>query len=186
MEFNKNDKKFENKSKGKNLTRQIRIMSLRIICFLLVFLFVRGCTKAITSSIIGHKYSQKDYQEVKDASFVKGFEIVNTIALEEYCIDSGHVPNDYINQFKKSYYKTILNANNILEKYGTTKQIQKEIVEKFYQQSLEVLENDFVNLNTQYKISKKQYCQLFDEEANSILSEKLQIFKQQQPNMYLD
>ncbi len=186
MAFDKNDERFENKSKGKNLTRQIRIMSLRIICFLLVFLFVRGCTKAITSSIIGHKYSQKDYQEVKYASFVKGFEIVNTIALEEYCIDSGHVPNDYINQFKKNYNKTILNANNILEKYAIPEQRQKEIVDKIYQQSLELLENDFVNLNTQYKISKKQYCQLFDEEANFILSEKLQIFKQQQPNMYLD
>ena len=129
--------------------------------------------------------SHKDFQEAKNAGYVKGFEVVNTSVLKDYCSGSGYVPHAYINKFKKQYSKTILNANNILEKYMTKDELN-EAVDEAYQLGMDTLEDEFNNLRSQYEISKKQYCQYFDEEADAILSEKLQLLKEQLPNMYMD
>ena len=186
MEQGENNDKLENEHKEDSIVTKILLKGVFIVCFIIAFVFVKGCTHAVVSNLKPHKYSQEDYQMAKDAGFVKGFEVVNTLALEDYCSDSGYVPHNYIDKFRRQYSKTILNANNILEKYGTTEQIKKEIVDKVYQPSIDTLDNDFNNIHSQYGISKKQYCQLFDEEADTILSEKLQFLKQQRPNMYMD
>lgn len=186
MKFEENKEKFEIEQKEDGIATRILLKSLSLIFFIVTFVFAKACTYSVVSNLKHHKYSQEDYQMAKDAGFVKGFEFVNTSALEDFCSDSGYVPHNYVDKFKKQFSKTILNANNILEKYGTKEQIKKEIVDIIYQPSIETLENDFDSIHSQYGISKKHYCQLFDEEADKILSEKLQILNQQRPNMYMD
>ena len=180
------DSELERDNKRDNIIRKILPKGVFIICFIIAFMFARGCTYSLVSSFKTPKYTQEDYQTSKDAGFVKGFEIVNTVALENYCSDTGYVPNTYINKFKKQFSKTILNANNILEKYATKEQIQSEIIDKIYQPSIDTLTKDYNDIQAQYGISKKQYCQLFDEESDIVLSEKIQILKQQRPNVYKD
>ena len=115
MKFEENSEKLENEPKKEGIVTKILLKSISFICFIVVFLFARGCVHAVVSDLKPNKYSQQDYQKAKDAGFIKGFELVNTLALEDYCSDSGYIPHNYIDKFKKQYSKTILNANNILE-----------------------------------------------------------------------
>lgn len=181
-----NDEKLETEQKEDNIITKILLKSISIICTIVVFVFVKGCTYTVVSYLKPHKFSQEESQMLEDAGFILGFEFANTSALEDYCSDSGYVPHNYIDKFKKQYNKTILNANNITEKYLTKEQIKKEVVNNIYHSSIDTFENEFNNARSQYGISKKQYCQIFDKEADAILSEKLQMLKQQRPNMYMD
>lgn len=169
-----------------SIPKKILHKAVLIISFILAYLLARGCTHAVVSGFNTSKYSKEDYQVSKDAGFVKGFEVVNTTALQDYCSPSGYIPNEYIHKFRTQFSKTIQNANNTLEKYATKEQIQKEMIDKVYQTSLGVLESEYQSLNAQYKVSRKEYCQFFDVEAGAILADKLQTFKQQRPNAYLD
>ena len=146
-----------------------------------------GFTALLLLAFIAYVFSisHKDFQIAEDAGYIKGVELANTSILEDYCSVTGYVPHSYIGKFKEQYQKTILNANNILDKY-TTKSELDEIVSEIYQSGIDTLENDFINIHSQYGISKQRYCQLFDEESDTILSEKLQLLKQQRPNMYKD
>ena len=186
MKFEENNEKFGTEQKENGIVTKIILKSIPLIFFIAAFVFAKGCSYTVVSNLKPHKYSPKDYKMAKDAGFVKGFEFVNTSALVDYCSDSGYVPYNYIGMFQKQLSKTMLNANNILENYGTKEQIKKEVIDKIYQLSIDLLEDDFDNIHSQYGISKKQYCQLFDDEADTILSEKLQLLKQQRPNMYID
>ena len=174
---------YENEGKQNNQVNKILSKSISVIFCLVVFLLVKGCVHASFSNIKTNKYSQKDSQLVKDAGFIKGFEIVNTSVLEEFCSVSGYVPKNFIDKFKEQFNNTILNANEILEKYGVTEETLKSVTEEINEQ--EVLEKDFNDLS-QHGISKKEYCQMFDELSDTILSEKSQQLKQYKPYMYKD
>ena len=185
MKFEENNEELETEQKEDSIITKILSKIISLICFIVVFVFVKGCTHTVVSYLKPHKLSQEDSQMIIDAGLVKGFEFLNTSTLEDYCSDSGYVPHNYIDKFKKQYNKTILNANNILEKHLTKEQIKKVVVDNSYHQR-DTFEDEFNNLRSHYGISKKQYCQIFDKEADAILSEKLQMFKQQRPNMYMD
>ena len=131
-------------------------------------------------------YTQEDYQIASDAGYVKGLEFTNTVALADYCSPSGYVPEKYINKFKLKFGKTISNANGILEKYMTKEEIQTEVIDKLHPSCIQALDNIFNDLHSQYGISRKQFCQLFDGGTDDILSDKLQILKSERPNMYKD
>lgn len=178
--------RLESDVKKNNILFQIFIAIVHVFAFFVGYVVVKGLLNFVFTNVNKSNVSQEDLQIAKDAGFIKGFEIVNTVALKDYCSDSGYVPNIYITKFNRKFAKTINFANEKMVTFGTPEEIENEVIKPVYDKSIKLLDDEFKGLNSQYQITKKDYCQLFDTEANNILIEKEQIFKQQKPALFLD
>ena len=162
---------------------------VNIVVFIVVFIAAFVLTKVVFESLIfkkNKKPSQKELQAYNDAGFAKGFIAVNTTVLESFCSSSGYIPNEFINDFNNRFSKTNENADKILNKYMKKEEVQKLIVSKASSAGLVVLESEYNKIKTNSGITKKEFCQLFDNQKSSIIEEKIKIFKQNKPLMYLD
>lgn len=175
-----------------NLEKDPKTSNTKKILYVIVFICSFLLSYWGTKTLIGlnqpkkHKYNKETMQIIKDASFVKGFELINTSELRAFCSDTGYIPNDFIKKFENQFSKTITNADKIIDKNFPPKEFQKLIEEKISKEGHDILESEYKRLYNQQKISKKEFCQMFDKQKDKVVADKVQIFKQNKPNMFLD
>lgn len=175
----------EPQSKGSKILQWV----VCAVCFVAAFVLSKGFVEGMFKSFRPNNqpvYSEEDRQLAEDAGFVMGFVLANTDMLEKFCSETGYVPNSYIQDFKTQFSKTSSNADKVISKYLIRKSDKKRFDDEVSKASFGSFDKDYAIYKTRYKISKKQYCEVFDNQKAVILKEKVRTLKQRKPHMYLD
>ena len=128
--------------------------------------------------------------EKKDIGVILGF-LHQKDAIREFCEPTGYVPEKYINAVKHYQSNTDYNEEfvEILMKDGLNRELSTHIQKKLYtilaEQSLRFLEADYKKLlEIDASASKRDFCKIYDEYADEIITEKLKEIRENAPNAY--
>ncbi len=178
------------KQTSKNITKKIIV----ILVLLIVCLFAKSCTKDFLSSFSYGFYktypkNQKHIfgnQKLFDSFFIFEFMYANTYSLQSYCKDAEYIPYEYINAFKATFNKTDENAMEYIRNHMTQSSMTS-ILMSLKSSDLKSYEEEYLSIKKRLPdITRKNYCQLFDNEKDAILQEKVKLLKTEKPNMFLD
>lgn len=177
---------FKNKSIIKKITD--------VIIYIMIFIFlglIMACIKVGYQYFSTPKMTIQSEDTVKKAAFVRIFYLSNTEALKNYCMDTGYIPNTFINLFSLSFKESLQNADNILTKNRFDKNELNNssfLNKKMYPE----YEKDYNNIKESYQekhtniYTKKDYCMSYDNNAEIMVRAKIEFFKKAKPDLYFD
>lgn len=123
--------------------------------------------------------SSKD-KDTKAVSVAIGF-FMNGDIVRDFCMQTGYVPDKYINL--RNSYKTGIDLDKnfveiVTQKEGVSKEqavfVLKEVKETISQQLNRILENEYLQIRQQApSFTKADYCKIYDDHASEIISTSL-------------
>ena len=161
-----------------------------------VNLFSKQAREEFLNGISKNKKQQDAYNEYigKLMGYTYSFVYSNTQGLKYYGTKNGYIPNNYINDFKKVFAKTIQNVEIIKNEYlEKLPEEEKEIIlkewenlkEYLVQEDKEIWEDSYIR-NTKKEKSRKEF--LMDVEAckDTIIQNHVQTFRRKYPSIFID
>lgn len=133
----------------------------------------------------GHivELSKKDEKMIDEYLAINNFIDSYATSLEEFCSDSGYTPTKYLEVFANSTKKTFSNIPNIKENLEPYFYL---IVENKRNENIKKAVSDRQKQIDEIKITKAQYCSLFDENAQEFVELGIEQFKKTRAKLFLD
>jgi len=172
---------------NKNFIKYFMIAIFIVFCLLLfVKDFKEGFWNGYNKFYYLYQKPTVDKEKIEDSCFVFSFIYTNTNSLKNYCKNHNYIPEVFINSFKLSVNKTYNNAVEYMSN-NLTKAGIKNIILTLNNNNNKYLEEDFLSINKRYShFTRKDYCQMFDEQKEIIIQEKIKLLKAEKPQMFLD
>lgn len=186
-----------NKKESDKKFFQILLSIVFVIVFLIALCFVKCFSKTIVRKIIktdtknNVTISQKSQRELEEAIVIYGVVYGNTDVIRDFCSETGYVPEEYINLFENSFYKTSKYMNKLFADFQRKYKMNPI---SYYKKShknefIQVYENDYA-LYKKYSydenITKKAYCMSFDKKKKDLVGEKISTFAKMYPDIFFD
>ncbi|MBQ4077784.1 hypothetical protein IJD15_01195 [bacterium] len=185
------------KKSDKNVLFRILLSIIFIIVFFFILFGVKDFSKTIVQKIIKTDtknpvtISEKSQRELEEAILIYGVVYGNTDIIRDFCSETGYIPEEYINLFENSFYKTSQYMNKLFDEFQKKYKMNPISYYKSSHKSefIQVYENDYA-LYKKYSydedITKKAYCMSFDKMKKNLVSEKISTFAKMYPNIFFD
>lgn len=169
------------KEEDNELKKYKKVASHIFVAFITAVLFIFALV--IFYIIQNNRYN---YDLLKEADSIYEYSALNTVGLIDYCSTSDSVPKKYIYLFEKKFANTMDYADSILVNYYNYKEIGY-FKENARRESAMMIEKDFKNIKREYpKITKTEYCKMYESEPEKIVNDRIDFFKTHNPNIYKD
>ncbi len=134
--------------------------------------------------------NEEEKTKIFNAINIQGYYDANITALNNFCKDTGYIPQKFFKLFEQSYSGTMNNKDKLMQG------IRKEYYYIIQKTGEENIENAFKTHNKDYEeiklhfqeenktFTKKDYCAFFDEEAKSIVKTRIDNFKKNRPDLF--
>lgn len=184
-----------------NFDKKVFFRIFLSIVLLIVVLFTTGLIKVFSRPIVRTvikkesqetvKMSKELQVEIEKALLIYGVVYGNTEIIRDFCSETGYIPEEYINLFESSFYKTSQYMNEIFVELQKKYKINPipYYKNRYKNEFIQVYEKDYElykNYTNNEKVTKKSYCIMFDEMRDSLVSEKVTTFEEKNSNVFFD
>lgn len=141
-------------------------------------------TKEEKIDYIKNNMPKNDFAEIAIAMTI----FMKADALKELCLSAGYAPHNFLNVIN-SYKAKNPNLNNLFVEYslkfGATKEQAQIFLSELKDEQANILENEYIQIyKSMPTFTRQDYCEMYDINANNIISDALDMMKKSMPNAY--